>query len=169
MAQFKPAFDFLIANEGRGILDDKETGEYSKFGITAKFLVDKGLATEDNVKELVKSLGFDDATYIYEKYFWAEPKIDRIEHQRIATKVFDTQVNMGSVGVRLLQRCLGVAEDGIIGSKTLGAERALSSLQVAPFLRRYAEEQWKEYQKIMERKPSTKKWAKAWEKRASKF
>jgi lysozyme family protein len=167
--KFKPAFEFLMSNEGRAILDDEEGGEFSKFGITAKFVIDKGLVAEEAAKAFIKSLKFDDAAYIYEKYFWAEPRIDRLSHQRIATKVFDTQVNMGSRGVKILQECLGTETDGIIGPKTLGLERAVSSSDVESFLRGYANLQWREYQRIMEANPKKRKWAKGWEKRARKF
>jgi lysozyme family protein len=169
MADFKPAFEFLLVSEGRTLFNDPENDEFSKFGITAKFLIDKGLTTEEHARAFVKSLKQEDSEYLYEKYFWREPKISALANQRIANKTFDFYVNSPRWAIKVLQKCLGVPEDGIIGPKTLAAERALPLSAVQSFLKRYSEEQWKVYERIMEANPSKRKFAKVWRRRADRF
>ncbi len=55
----------------------------------------------------------------YKANFWN--RLGEINDQSLATWVYDKDVNTGSMGSRWLQESLGVAVDGMIGSKTIAA------------------------------------------------
>lgn len=73
--------------------------------------------TMDDMKALTK----DDAKIFYKKRYWDVIKGD-ILPIGVDYAVFDTAVNMGTArAVKLLQRALGIGEDGLIGPETLTA------------------------------------------------
>lgn len=123
---FPGAVGFTIGNEtyvrhGQvvSLFEDPVTGECSNWGISLKWLRGlKPFATADDIKALTK----EGATYLYAKYFWEPAHLDLLAGQKIASKVFDAEVNMGhSQGTRLLQAGLGVHVDGMLGPLTAAA------------------------------------------------
>lgn len=128
MADFKPAFAFVLQHEdstrsGKVTVD---AGGRTRFGIAEKFHPDLPeefftLPAEDALAEAEK---------IEQREYWEAMRLDEVENQRVANKLFDMGVNMGvrqagfyaqraaNVLVAMEAR---VAEDGVIGSRTLAA------------------------------------------------
>jgi lysozyme family protein len=119
MADFLPAFDFMIKHEG-GILEDSNTGEVSNFGITQYALNIIRYKILDP-----KLLTLADAQNIYYSEYWQRSFCASINSQAIANKFFDMCVNMGSwQATRLLQASLNSVGgscviDGQVGPHTI--------------------------------------------------
>ncbi len=120
----------IFKNEGGDkIYSDEKTGEYSKWGISLKFL--QGLQPAAT-KEDIAALTLEDAEALYYEHFWKHPGIWRLDSDALAFRVFDLGVNNGpGVAVRLLQRAINtqtagrVPVDGLLGLATAGAANGL--------------------------------------------
>lgn len=62
---------------------------------------------------------------LYRELYWDKIKGDSINSQEVANALYDFAVNSGvSRAVKYIQQVLGVADDGILGAKTLEAINA---------------------------------------------
>jgi lysozyme family protein len=128
MADFKPAFAFVLQHEdstrsGKVTVD---AGGRTRFGIAEKFHPDlpEEFFTGPAEDALVE------AEKIEEHEYWAAMRLTEVENQNVANKLFDMGVNMGVLQAAVYaQRAANaltagdarVAEDGVIGSRTLAA------------------------------------------------
>jgi len=118
-ARFKSVIARVLINEGSHIVDNKATGEVSKYGISLAFL--RGLRNSAT-KEEIAALTVDGAKHLYRLYFWNAVGIWRIDDDKIAYKLCDLGVNMGpATAVKLLQRAAMVKSDGVLGPITATA------------------------------------------------
>ena len=70
------------------------------------------------------------AKQIYKKMYWDKLQCDQLGFA-VAFQLFDAGVNHGnSQAVKFLQRALSVADDGVIGAKTIAATNSLDDLQI---------------------------------------
>lgn len=136
MSSFELAIPIILAHEGPFVDDPQDPGGATNFGISLRFL--KGLtnrhkqlisvydADQNGVIEQqdIRQLTRNAAINIYKTYWWDCYKYSEISDQKIATKIFDLAVNMGSKVAHIcLQRALrssiGVdfPEDGKLDSK----------------------------------------------------
>jgi len=113
---FSRAVNYVIDRlEGGGTLV-QDAGGLTRWGISKKANPDVDIA----------NLTRDGAIDIYRRKYWNAVKGDLLP-AALALLVFDAAVNMGPGYVaRMLQRLLGIAEDGVIGAKTLLAARAFT-------------------------------------------
>lgn len=105
---FDEAFEIIIGHEGGYVHDYRDPGGETKFGIS------KRAYPNLNIKDLT----LDEAKLIYLADYWGEVEGDLLpEPARLM--VFDCAVNCGvATSKKLLQRAVGVKDDGIIGPKT---------------------------------------------------
>ncbi len=179
MADFKQAISKVLKNEGGYVDNPNDLGGTTNFGISLRFLqtIDK-MAT----KETIKNLTLEKAEDLYYKYFWLPNKYDKINSQRVANKVFDTAVNMGStVANKLLQRALNVCirnhnspfvEDGIIGSITINETNNITGViehEDRFFILVYQLLQKERYASIVANKNNQVIFLKGWLKRAEEI
>lgn len=69
----------------------------------------------------IRNLTVDKARAIYRRDFWDRAKADQY-HGAIAYQLFDMAINHGNGNaIRMLQRAVGVADDGSVGNLTLAA------------------------------------------------
>ncbi len=135
MADFKPAFAFVLQHEDPShsgkITED--AGGRTRFGIAGKFHPE--LPEEFFTGPAERALA--EAERIEEDEYWDRMGLDEIKNQNVANKLLDMGVNMGvSQASIYAQRAVNVllardastfgidqqlAEDGVIGGKTLGA------------------------------------------------
>lgn len=120
MAGYLQALGVVFENEG-GLADhEADRGGRTNFGITTdtwrRWLESQGKAfvpVDDATPE--------DARQIYWRWYWLEGKCDGLPWP-LSLVHFDSCVNHGvGTAARLLQKALGVKQDGIIGPMTLGA------------------------------------------------
>ena len=133
MADFKTAFLFTLQHEdstrsGKVTVDG---GGRTRFGIAEKFHPD--LPEEFFNGPAENALA--EAEKIEEREYWDLMRLTEVESQNVANKLFDMGVNMGvrqasiyaqrATNLFLSHKALGaeqkLAEDGVIGAKTLAA------------------------------------------------
>ena len=131
MADFKPAFAFVLQHEdstrsGKVTVD---AGGRTRFGIVEKFHPD--LPEKFFIGPAEDALA--EAEKIEEREYWDAMRLADVEDQNIANKLFDMGVNMGvrqaaiyaqRAANALIAADARVAEDGVIGPKTLVAINA---------------------------------------------
>lgn len=118
--------------------------------------------------------------FFYLENFWRANRVHEMP-ARVACKVFNMAVNIGRGGAgKVLQRALnslgaGIAVDGVIGPKTIGAVKRVvdsygngggTDAGEAVLVRAICRIQADYYRGIVERNPSQKKFLKGWLRRA---
>lgn len=137
MAEFSQAINLVMGNEGGFINHPSDPGGATNFGISMRFLKSLGVERlrkygffDDLTVKSIEEMSHDQAIAIYFGEFWEPIPLFKIQNQDIANYVFDCCVHHGqSRGIKILQRALWaaykkkgiVADDGILGNKTLGA------------------------------------------------
>lgn len=105
---FDKAFAMIISAEGGYVNNPTDPGGETKFGISKK-----SYPTVD-----IKNLTLEGAKAIYLRDFWQATHGDELPWP-LSLFVFDAAVNQGlPAAVALLQKSLGVAQDGSFGSRT---------------------------------------------------
>lgn len=151
MANFDPAIAKTLIHEGSELFVDKVNGEFSRYGVTLKFY--RGAIDADAGEDVIRGMTEAKARQIYYNHFWAPLSLDRFTSQKVASKVFDLGVNMGTgTTARLLQRSLNdlgehLEDDGRIGRRTLEAVNRNDEAAVYAALLRRAEERYRDVAK----------------------
>ena len=108
---FDKAFEIIIGHEGGYVLDSRDPGGETKYGIS------KRAYPSMNIKDLTLA----DARVIYLADYWVEIEADSLPDS-VRLMAFDCAVNTGvTMAKKLLQRAAGTKDDGIIGPKTRAA------------------------------------------------
>lgn len=141
MANFDKALKKILGSEGGYANDPDDPGRETYCGISRKFWpkwegwewIDAHKKNFGPIRTNEKIKGYEllkEITAFYYKYFWKPLKCDLIDNQSVAESLFDHAVNAGGkTAVRMLQREINlyaqtyesIAEDGLIGPKTIGA------------------------------------------------
>lgn len=186
MAKFEIAQKLTADCEGGYVNDPKDAGGETIFGIARNIwgklplwaIVDEykkqagDLATKEARKKL-ESLCLANAEFVkqklefYKQNFWDKCKCDEIESQKVANNVYDFAVNAGTgQSAKVLQRALGVADDGVIGAGTLSACNAKSESELNAA---FCDGRAKFYKDLVARKPQNEKFLKGWLSRVEQF
>jgi lysozyme family protein len=114
---FEKSLEMLLKSEGGFVNNPKDPGGMTNLGVTAKVWSEfKGRETSE--KEM-RNLTKDDVAVLYEKKYWDTCKCDDLP-SGIDYLVFDFAVNAGpGRSIKILQKAIGVPEDGAIGPVTL--------------------------------------------------
>jgi len=153
MASFKVAVENTLKNEGEGKYsnDPNDPGGETRWGISKR-----AFPSVDIV-----SLSREDAIALYRERYW---RFESVDDQMVANKLFDMCVNLGSsTTVRLLQRVLGLVQDGQFGPKSLASVNKVDPQSLLTSLRL---EQVIHYAQIISGKPSLVKYVRGWMRRA---
>ena len=158
MADFAPAYEAMIRNEGGYVLHDVpgDRGGQTYAGIARNMnprwpgwaLIDRG---QDVPAQLVREF--------YKASYWDPIQGDRITSQVIAQTIFDFHVNAGAVARKLAQLVVGTTPDGAIGNKTLAA---LNAYDEDRFVMAYALAKIARYRDIVSRDRSQLKFLLGW-------
>ncbi len=169
MADFKIAMAKTAPFEGGWNHVKGDNGGETYKGIARKFYPDwAGWAIIDSHKPLkhntiIKDERLDnlvDEFYITKKWL----KLGGIAIQAVANQIFDFTVNSGR-GAKIVQGLLGVAQDGIIGAKTIEAiNRAGIALNED-----IKQARIKYLTGLVEKDPQQEKFLKGWLRRANSF
>lgn len=170
MANFNTAIVYVLDNEDPGL-----TGvvEHDPTSADPKALARYGINSAANPQMpegfyngmLPNDVAIVAAEVCYLQNYWNPMRGSDINDQRVATKLMDIEVNMGSgVGVRLVQGILSLTVDGIMGPLTLGAINAstvnlVDALVTASSVR---------YRRMASVDPMLAKWLPDWLIRAAK-
>jgi lysozyme family protein len=121
MAQFEPAFEIMLADEGGYLLHEVpgDTGGMTYAGIARnKNPQWPGWALVDK-KEMGGSLT-PMVREFYRTEFWDKMRGNEIANQEVANTIFNFGVNAGmGMAVKLAQIVVGATPDGGVGAKTI--------------------------------------------------
>lgn len=134
MAEFLPAVNNLLRQEGGWVNDKRDLGGATNYGISLRFLREAGQVGNDGFKEGdldkdgdvdsddIRRISQEDAKDIYRKYWWDRYGYSRIKSQEIANLVLSISVNRGPFNAhRLIQKAACTNVDGKFGPKTVAA------------------------------------------------
>lgn len=162
MAEFDPAFEKMIRNEGgyklHQVSGDK--GGQTFAGIARNYhpdwpgwrFIDTNDLDNPDLTSTVRNF--------YKKNYWDKIKGDEIEKQKVAETLFDFSVNAGyRTSAKLAQLVVDATPDGIIGPKTLAK---LNQVDEHDFVLRYALAKIARYTEIVNRDRSQTKFLLGW-------
>lgn len=156
----------LLQREGGYVNHPADRGGPTNFGITQAVLTAwrNVPATADDVEAL------DDveARAVYEELFWVQPGFNRLTLAPLVIEMlFDTAVHSGPrTAVKMLQRALCVADDGILGPITRHAAERLDSDYLAAL---FMAERIEFIGALITRRPEQAAFAAGWAKRIGEF
>lgn len=157
MARFEDAIDFVIKNEvgnypnGGYVNHPADPGGETKWGISKRA----------NPTVDIKNLTLEGAKEIYRKKYWL---FDGITTQAVATKLFDSYVNMGHAAIKQAQAIVGSTQDGFYGPNT---EAKINALDPVKFLSYYRVWLVRYYEDLVTAKPEMKVFLNGWIRRAN--
>lgn len=116
MNTFGKAMDFVFKWEGGLCEDAADAGGITNYGVCLRFL--KSIKPDASRDDIIH-MSSEQAKDIFYNEFWLRCNCDQIP-DKIAFALFDTAINLGcKQAVKLLQRTIGVKDDGIIGIVTI--------------------------------------------------
>lgn len=151
MAKFEDAIGQVLTNEGGYVNDPTDPGGETKYGITKR--------TYPNLD--IANLTTADAEAIYKRDFW---RFDGIIYQNVANKLFDASVNMGHNAIKIMQRVVGTAVDGVYGHDT---EAKINAYGGVALLIAYRQKLASYYLDLIADHPALAKYKNGWLKRAA--
>jgi lysozyme family protein len=120
-SSYDAALARVLAHEGGYTNDPRDPGGPTKFGITIADY--RRYAKPDAGADDVRAMTLDGAKAIYRAHYWDALACDALP-AGVDYAVFDYGVNSGIArAAKVLQRILGVADDGVIGPDTLAATK----------------------------------------------
>lgn len=169
---FEAVYEKITAKWEGGLDDDPaDSGGITNYGVSITFLSDLYASSRHRVfletigiknritRETIKGLTKAQAKAIFEYRFWDEAKAYLLPDP-VAAVFFDTAVNCGIGGAsKILQKAVGVKQDGIVGTQTRAAIAEKGAL-VAAHLFLAARGQY--YEAIVKNKPSQKRFLRGW-------
>lgn len=112
---FQQIFDRLIGHEGGYVDDPRDPGGETNWGVTKRTAQANGYT--GNMKTMTRQQAYE----IYRRAFWVRYNCEQMP-DAVAYQFFDAAVNHGFGNAsRMLQRAVGVLDDGIIGKYSLEA------------------------------------------------
>jgi lysozyme family protein len=156
---FLMAVEKVLEHEGGYVNHPNDPGGETKYGISKR--------SYPNLN--IRNLTVDQAKEIYYNDWWMKNRYYEIPDARLAAKVFDTAINMGSRQAnKLLQRAAMVCghdlvDDGILGRRSFAA---IANSDPNLLLAGFRAFQWAYYRAIMKRNPRLKVFARGWKRRA---
>ena len=158
MADFLPAFEEMIRDEGGYVLHNVEgdRGGMTYAGIARNMNPDwAGWEFIDQKQDVPANLVRD----FYRKRFWDDMKGDQINNQRIASAIFNFYVNTGRPAKVLAQVVVGATPDGAFGPKTIDA---INAADPEKFILAYALAKIARYRDIVQRDRTQIKFLLGW-------
>lgn len=129
---FDEAFERVIGHEGKFQDNPKDRGNWTSgiVGVGELKGTKYGISAMSYPKLDIKNLTLEKAKEIYKEDFWDRAKADQYD-SAIAFQLFDYAINHGiGNAIRMLQRAVGVVDDGIVGKITLAAISNMSTTDV---------------------------------------
>ena len=163
--RFQKFIKVILRHEGGFVNDIDDPGGATNYGISIRLLATLGeLGDVDKDGDIdihdIMEMTPEHAAEIYWVYFYRPLRIEEFKDPSLAMQVFDFAVNAGSrTAVRILQECLKITADGLLGPKTLAEVNSFST-STPLMLYRYARNDY--YRNLANRRPKLKKFLKGW-------
>jgi lysozyme family protein len=158
MADFLPAFEAMIRNEGGYVLHDVpgDRGGMTYAGIARNMNPQwPGWDLIDHKQAVPAALVRD----FYKRAYWDNIRGDQLSNQVIAQTIFDFHVNAGAAARKLAQLVVGATPDGQFGDKTVAA---LNAQDEHKFVMAYALAKIARYRDIVQRDRTQAKFLLGW-------
>lgn len=124
MSNFDKAFAQVIGLEGGYSNDPQDPGGETNYGISQRAYPNENIA----------DLTLERAKFLYKRDYWDKVKGDDLPEQ-LGSFMFDAAVNQGvETAIKLLQKALNLAQDGIIGVNTMRKAKASGREEAALFM-----------------------------------
>jgi lysozyme family protein len=123
MDKFNQAFAELIGNEGGYKCEATDRMDWTSgtCGVGVLRGTNYGISAGTYPSLDIRNLSLDQAREIYKREWWDRFKGDELPYE-LGFQVFDSEVNHGKkMGVKFLQRALGIVDDGYFGPATAAA------------------------------------------------
>ena len=118
-SNFEQSIAALLSHEGGFVNHPKDPGGMTNLGVTKT--VWEGWTGHDTTEASMRNLSTSDVTPLYRKKYWDAVQGDALP-SGVDYCVFDTAVNSGAGrAIKLLQRAVGVTQDGLLGPNSLAA------------------------------------------------
>lgn len=160
MRKFDEFLKVILQQEGGDKYHEVQgdSGLGTKYGVSLAFYK---TIEPDATKEDIKNLTYQDAYSIYKKYFYEDVNLHLIDNELLRLHMFSHGVNAGmGKAIKMLQKILGVTEDGILGTKT--ASKANFYPEQGELVQGYANARRVFYEKIVTKNPTQKKFLQGW-------
>lgn len=177
MANFNKSIVTVLAHEGGLVNNANDPGGATNFGISLYWLQHQGDFQSADLNHDgridindIKLLTKETAAGFYRTKWWDLYKYDRIQNDDLATKVFDSAVNMGGIQAhKLLQRAINgcggsCGVDGQLGPATLAA---MNSIDAVALLRRFRQALADFYISLANMRPKLREFLAGWLRRAA--
>lgn len=164
MTRFNYCLQVVLDSEG-GFADHKaDKGGRTNYGVTQK-TYDNYRDAKQLLKQDVMFIALQEVKEIYYVY-WTSAKCDMLQAP-LDLMVFDCAINSGAGrATKLLQRALGIPDDGVFGSATLAA---VGSKDAKELSKAYLKERSDYYDRIVAKDPSQQVFLKGWKNRLKKL
>jgi lysozyme family protein len=123
MSFFDTCFDRLIKAEGEFTDDERDSGNWTggRVGVGTLLGTKYGIAANTYPDLDIRNLTLDQAKAIYYRDWWLKAGADFLP-QDMVFQLWQFAINAGMPNaIRVLQRALGVAADGVVGPVTISA------------------------------------------------
>lgn len=159
MADFEIAIEITLKHEGGYVNDSSDSGGRTKYGISQRQYPDLD----------IRNLTVNDAKAIYRQDYWNKLRLDEINDQAAAGKIFDFGINAGNKrSVVTAQQACNISnvfnskliEDGIIGPRTISAINSIKYTGL--FVKLFIKIRMDYYISLALRKPVLKKFLIGW-------
>lgn len=125
---FFQSTQWMLIHEGGYVNHPKDPGGATNRGVTQR-VYDGYRGRTGSTTQSVRSITMDEVQQIYREQYWDKVWGDHLP-DGIDYAVYDFSVNSGpSRAVKFIQRMVGVAADGVMGSVTLAAINAVNDRQ----------------------------------------
>lgn len=179
MANINKIVPFILRWEGGYVNDPLDRGGETNKGITIATWRSKGYdcdtkiptvivgkKTYTNVTKSLYEMTEAQWLYVLKSLYWDRWLADKIENQSIANLLVDWVWASGVHGIKIPQRILGVADDGIVGPKTIAALNARPQEQLFQQLK---QARINFCETIVRNSPSQKRFLNGWLNRINEF
>ena len=149
-AKFERFIPVILKHEGGYVNDPVDPGGETNYGISKR--------SYPNLD--IRNLSVDQAKEIYFNDFYKKFRIEDIKDEDTSLQLFDFGVNAGGNAVKVMQRILGLKDDGVIGNDTLTAINSYSN--PAKLHNLFVDARVKYYNDLAARKPAMSKYINGW-------
>lgn len=175
---------FITRWEGKLSLDPVDNGNWtggkqgvgtlvgSKYGVTPAALASyREVPVSAITKPVMAALTLDEAADIALAKYYRAPRLDLLPWNRVTASVFDMGWGTGPAqAIKLLQRMVGTADDGINGPATAGAFKAMIDRYGEAFVSALWWMQRNDfYDQIIKTRPANARYERGWKNRSHYF
>lgn len=157
MADYRKLKPFILRWEGGYVNDKDDLGGATNKGVTLATF--RSVYGQDKTANDLRNMTDQQWETIFKKHFWDKWRADEITDQSVANILVDWLWASGSYGIKIPQRVLGVAVDGIVGAKTIAAVNAKDGKS---FFKEIRQERIDFIDRICTSRPQNKKFRKGW-------